>query len=414
MNYRKLLFSTLKYAVVVGALCFLIFSGKLKFSEIAGCLNHPGWVLLGSAFCLVSLILSFLRFCILQRALNIGVGTYRTFTYCFIAFFFATFMPGNVGSDLVKISYMYRDTGKRSTVIASAMVDRILGLLGILVLGGGAMLFSIGSVIATPSLHKLAVLMFALLSIAIICGGVSLITLYYGRKWGGALWGGIACAFIIYFHPYALLSSQQFSANAVDAVGALKGQLMLTFMAGLALATLCIAIVPSCQPGRRLEQFVRQYIPAGNHIMNLANALLVYHNHLAVLGISMLLTFFLQSINIVALFFFAKAISLAYMPSLLDVFYVTPLTQIANTLPVPGGGLGVGELAFDTLLSFCRDAQNHTILGGAAVFLLYRFVNIILSLLGLPFYLMDSKPVKTQGAGLEVALENSAGTNHGT
>ena len=72
--------------------------------------------------------------------------------------------------------------------------------------------------------------------------------------------------------------------------------------------------------------------------------------------------------------------------------------MVANALPVPGGGLGVGENAFDGLLRLCRDENGTPITGGAAIFLIWRFCAIVIGLVGLPFYLKGKKEMIRVGA----------------
>jgi uncharacterized membrane protein YbhN (UPF0104 family) len=80
---------------------------------------------------------------------------------------------------------------------------------------------------------------------------------------------------------------------------------------------------------------------------------------------------------------------------------VGPLAMIANTVPVPGGGLGVGEAAFATLLELWT-ADGPVVTGGAAIFLAWRLLVVIWGLVGLPAFLVRGRPaatgVRTEGA----------------
>jgi uncharacterized membrane protein YbhN (UPF0104 family) len=58
----------------------------------------------------------------------------RLLSLFFIGSFFNTFLPGRVGGDVIKTLYLYRDTGKGGTSIASVFMDRYMGLVAIVVI----------------------------------------------------------------------------------------------------------------------------------------------------------------------------------------------------------------------------------------------------------------------------------------
>lgn len=395
--WKTILINLLKFGVVIGAFAFLIGSGKLKLDDLNNSLRHPGYVALGILFCFIPMLISFLRYHYLLLGVNINLGLAEVTRLGFIGCFFNTFMLGSVGGDIVKVAYIIRDTGKRAPVIASAMVDRVMGLLGVIALGGGAMLLALPQVLATPSLHKLAVAIFTVLAISLVCGLVSLVTLLRNRKWGWCCWLILAVASGaavwalgrgIAFHPIRQPWEE------IDAGVLLRSRMIVAILSSLLMGIICIIFVPSCQPGRRFERWVSRYIPLGNKVMSLAQSLLEYRNRLGVFAGSFLLSLLTHGTNLLSLFFFSRAIDLRYQPSVADIFFAAPMAYVANSLPVPGGGLGVGELAFDSLLAMCRSPEGAVITGGASIFLIWRFWYIVLGLLGLPFYLKGKKKIE--------------------
>lgn len=64
-----------------------------------------------------------------------------------------------------------------------------------------------------------------------------------------------------------------------------------------------------------------------------------------------------------------------------ELCVVVPMGEIVNSLPLTPGGLGVGEAAFDALFKLVG------LHGGAEALLCWRIWNLLVSLLGLPFYL---------------------------
>ena len=73
----------------------------------------------------------------------------------FIGYVFNLVIPGAVGGDFIKAAYLVRMHIKKTQAIASMLIDRILGLLGLFVLAAvaGAMSWSV----ATADVHKLIV-----------------------------------------------------------------------------------------------------------------------------------------------------------------------------------------------------------------------------------------------------------------
>ncbi len=59
----------------------------------------------------------------------------RVFSLYFIGSFFNTILPGAVGGDAVKIYYLYKDSGKGGDSMGSVLLDRSVGLLGLLLVG---------------------------------------------------------------------------------------------------------------------------------------------------------------------------------------------------------------------------------------------------------------------------------------
>ena len=64
---------------------------------------------------------------------------------------------------------------------------------------------------------------------------------------------------------------------------------------------------------------------------------------------------------------------------------IVPMGEVANSLPLTPGGLGVGETAFNALFRIAG------LEGGADALLCWRLWNVIVSMLGLFFYLRGSR-----------------------
>ncbi|CAN5367037.1 hypothetical protein BH10PLA1_BH10PLA1_21550 [soil metagenome] len=96
-----------------------------------------GWYLLLAVVVFpVTFVLVSARWALLLRALGITISNSRTFVLTMVGLFYNNFMPGSTGGDLIKAYYASKNTPKRTQVILSVLIDRIIGLLALIILGG--------------------------------------------------------------------------------------------------------------------------------------------------------------------------------------------------------------------------------------------------------------------------------------
>jgi uncharacterized protein (TIRG00374 family) len=81
-------------------------------------------------------ILTSYRWHELLKALSIHIGLMRTFTLNMVGAFYNTFMPGSTGGDVLKALYVSRQTPLRTFAVMSVFIDRIIGLLALIIIGG--------------------------------------------------------------------------------------------------------------------------------------------------------------------------------------------------------------------------------------------------------------------------------------
>ncbi|MDR0867983.1 MAG: flippase-like domain-containing protein [Planctomycetota bacterium] len=412
---KKIAVALLKIAIVGGAFAYLLRNGQLDFSKIQSQFAHPGWVFAGVAGAFLPMVSSFYRQLLLLRALGIACYQYRdTLRIGFIGCFFSTFMPGAVGGDVIKAGYFIRDTRETAKSLASVLVDRVMGLFGLLVVGGAAIALAREQVMNAPNLHQIAVVVFGAIAALVLAAAGGLVALLRGR--GAALKFLALTALLIgaggwWIWRGAGYEWQIIRAPEEELTAALAGILLrcrfilAAAIAALVVALLAVATVPSCQPGRRLSNFIHSRVPGGAALMRFVEALLIFRNDLAALGYALLLSVGQQTVNICSIYFISRAIVLPAAPGVFDIFFAAPLASIANTLPVPGGGLGVGEAVFAGVLSLCQDGAGNAIVGGATIFLAWRIWTVLLSFMGgLPYYLRGKKEIAGV-AGRELRVE---------
>jgi uncharacterized membrane protein YbhN (UPF0104 family) len=135
---------------------------------------RPDILALALAASLANIPLEALRWHILLRAQGIDLRLWRTIRVLAISVFFANFLPGAAGGDLIRGVYVYRASpGRRAAAMLSILIDRLIGLVAFVLLGLAAMLTrSIGRGPLEFSVLALSALFIALLVLAFLYGHV--------------------------------------------------------------------------------------------------------------------------------------------------------------------------------------------------------------------------------------------------
>ena len=81
-----------------------------------------------------SLLITYVRWYLLVRVIDPRFTLRSTMLLGFIGYVFNLVIPGAVGGDFIKAAYLVRMHIKKTQAIASMVIDRILGLLGLFVL----------------------------------------------------------------------------------------------------------------------------------------------------------------------------------------------------------------------------------------------------------------------------------------
>ena len=83
----------------------------------------------------ISLLITYVRWYMLVRVIEPKFRFRATILLGFISNLFSLVIPGPAGGDFIKAAYLARMHVKRTQVIASMLIDRILGLVGLFALG---------------------------------------------------------------------------------------------------------------------------------------------------------------------------------------------------------------------------------------------------------------------------------------
>jgi hypothetical protein len=97
---------------------------------------NPLYLLIALMLLPISYFITSRRWHMLLETVDIHMGQGRSFVLNMVGSFYNSFMPGSTGGDLVKAYYASRHTTHRTRAVMSVIIDRILGLLALIILGG--------------------------------------------------------------------------------------------------------------------------------------------------------------------------------------------------------------------------------------------------------------------------------------
>lgn len=110
-------------------------SGSIDWTMLQGLVQSLEYTVLAAIFFIASNGLIALRLQILINANLLNLTFLSAFKLTFIGLFFNTYLPGATGGDLIKIYYASKGNfGKRTELVTIIILDRIIGLFGLLLL----------------------------------------------------------------------------------------------------------------------------------------------------------------------------------------------------------------------------------------------------------------------------------------
>jgi len=129
-------------ALAFGLLGLVIYQKSDKIQAVFSRRLDLRWLLAGEAIFLTALFVTFIRWYLLVRVIEPKFKFRAAVLLGFIGNVFNLVIPGAVGGDLIKAAYLVRMEIKKTQAIASMVIDRILGLLGLFVLASAAGVFA--------------------------------------------------------------------------------------------------------------------------------------------------------------------------------------------------------------------------------------------------------------------------------
>lgn len=161
---KNLLIFGLKAAVAAALLTWLARSGNLDFGALRQMLRSPTLVAMDLTVFVVATLFGTLRWRALLGLVDVRPRFGRLLQLQLSALFFNVVIPGNVGGDVVKALYVARDAKPeaRPTILLIVFLERLLGLIGLVVLGSAVVLARGPAIWSQPLLRPLAASVLAL------------------------------------------------------------------------------------------------------------------------------------------------------------------------------------------------------------------------------------------------------------
>lgn len=129
---KKTLFTILRILVTAGIL-FFIFS-KLEVSKSMSFIGHSNisYLVISMLFMLGLSFIIAARWHQILKAYGFNVSLFKVFRVYMIAFFFNNFLPSTVGMDVVRGAYIVKRKSDLADVISTILLERWIGMLGII------------------------------------------------------------------------------------------------------------------------------------------------------------------------------------------------------------------------------------------------------------------------------------------
>ncbi|MEO7317460.1 MAG: lysylphosphatidylglycerol synthase transmembrane domain-containing protein [Chthoniobacteraceae bacterium] len=179
---KKAAITTLQIAVTLGIL-FFVFRDPAKRAEMAAALRgaNSWWLFLGVAVYGLAEIVACIRWQTLLRVQGIVLGWRRVFSLTMIGLFFSFLIPGDTGGDVVKLFYLLKETaGQRTAAVLSVLVDRLIGLIALIVLAASLTFAHWTWLTGTPQTAQYVWIVFFILGVGIAGLVFSLIVTGFG------------------------------------------------------------------------------------------------------------------------------------------------------------------------------------------------------------------------------------------
>lgn len=171
-SVRSIAINAILTVLALALLAWTVWQNGPKLREVWS--RSPDWRLFAAALFVYvcALLVTFFRWFTLVKALGLPFRLQDAMRLGFIGNVFNLVIPGAVGGDVIKAAFLCREQERKTQAVASMVIDRALGLLGLFALAG-----VVGAVVwADASRDVRLVIAFAWLMT--VCGVIGLAILF--------------------------------------------------------------------------------------------------------------------------------------------------------------------------------------------------------------------------------------------
>lgn len=173
---KTILINLLKLSIAAALIGWLLSSGKLDFKLLANLKDHPMALVLAFTLSLVNFCLISIRWeSILRARSTVKIPLIGMLKITWIGQFFSSVLPGSVSGDLVKILYVQKfdQAFSKQFLFASILIDRVMGLSGLIFLVGISTLCFSGHILQNaPAMEPLLKFNYLLMFLIIASLGI--------------------------------------------------------------------------------------------------------------------------------------------------------------------------------------------------------------------------------------------------
>jgi uncharacterized protein (TIRG00374 family) len=136
-NPRKVFGSWgLRVAITVAILGYLATSLDMRAATVAALEVDPSALMLVLGLVALDRAVMILRWVLLVRSSGLDIGVTAAARIFLVSSFIGSFLPAGVGGDLARAYSLSRATSDSAEALASVAVDRVLGIVALVVMGG--------------------------------------------------------------------------------------------------------------------------------------------------------------------------------------------------------------------------------------------------------------------------------------
>jgi uncharacterized protein (TIRG00374 family) len=320
---KNLLIALCKYGLGIGLLAYVM--GK-NWDRLAEMVQRPLQVTplaCAITLCLVAILLTFYRWYLLVRALDLPCTLGNAMRLGLMGFFFSNFLPSSVGGDIIKAAFLARQQARRTAAVATVMLDRAIGLWALFWLV--ALLGGIFWLAGDPAIHN--------------------------------------------------------EVHLQKVVWASAGLVAFTSLLW------CVLLILPERRARKFAGRLENIPKIGHSAAEFWRAIWMYRNRWRWVIVALLMSLVSHCCFVLTYYFAAQAFlpadELGTIPTLAVHFLIVPVGMaVQGVVPIPGG-IGVGEAAFGKLYEMVGKPEAN----GVFMSFVYRVITWALSFIGYVVYL---------------------------